>query len=271
MNLLDGKALAERMYEEMKPRALGRNLSLGVILVGENPVSEKFIKEKKRRGEVLGIDVRTYTFPVSESTRSLRKKIADLIKKTEHNGYVVQLPLPEGINTQYILNAIPETKDVDVLNQKSVGAFAVGRSRAVPPVVGAIQTLLDSESINLHGKRIAVVGAGRLVGGPIAHWLTSQDLPFTVLTYTSPDIEEELKKADIIISGAGSPGLIRGDMVKDGAVMIDAGTAVAEGKVKGDVDAESLAGREGFLAPVPGGVGPLTVAYLFKNLLALSL
>lgn len=270
MKLLDGKALAERMYEEMKPQVLGRNLSLGVILVGENPVSEKFIEEKKKRGEALGIDMRTYTFPVSESTRSLRKKIADLVKKTEHSGYIVQLPLPEGINTQYILNAIPEAKDVDMLNQKSLGAFLVGRSKAVPPVVGAIQALLQSESIELIGKKIAVVGAGRLVGGPVALWLTSQDLPFTVLTYTSPDIEEELKKADIIISGAGSPGLIRGNMIKEGAVLIDAGTAVAEGKVKGDMDVESLAGREGFLAPVPGGVGPLTVAYLFKNLLALN-
>lgn len=270
MKILDGKALAERMYEEMKPLARGRNLSLGIILVGENAASEKFIEEKKKRGEVLEIDVRTYTFPVFESTRSLRKKIADLVKKTGHDGYIIQLPLPEGINTQYILNTIPEAKDVDVLNQKSVGAFAVGRSKAVPPVVGAIQALLQSESIELMGKKIAVVGAGRLVGGPVALWLTSQDLPFTVLTYTSPDIHEELKKADIIISGAGSPGLIRGDMVKNGVALIDAGTAVAEGKVKGDVDAESLADHEGFLAPVPGGVGPLTVAYLFKNLLALN-
>lgn len=258
------------MYEEMKPNIIGRNLSLGVILVGENLVSEKFIEEKKKRGEVLGIDVRTYTFSDSESTRSLRKKIADLVKKTGHNGYIIQLPLPEGINAQYILNAIPEAKDVDALNQKSIGAFAVGRSRVTPPVVGAVLRLFKSESVDFHGKRIVVIGAGRLVGGPIAHWLTAQDLPYTVLTYRSSDLSERLAEADIIISGAGAPGLIKGNMVKDGAVIIDAGTATDEGKIKGDVDLESFSSRDVTISPVPGGVGPLTVACLFKNLLALN-
>lgn len=270
MKILDGKALAEEMYEEMKPKTIGRNLSLGVILTGENPVSEKFIEEKKKRGAALGIDVRTYQFPVSESTRSLRKNITDLIKKTGHNGYIVQLPLPEGINTQYILNAVPEIYDVDVLNQKSIGAFAVGRSRVLPPVVGAVDLLLKSASIGLEGKRIVLIGAGRLVGSPLAHWLTQQDIPYTVLTYTSPDLPECLKEAEIIISGAGAPGLIKGDMVQDGAVIIDAGTAAEGGKIKGDVDLESFKDRDVTISPVPGGVGPLTVACLFRNLIILT-
>ncbi|MBI4134665.1 MAG: bifunctional 5,10-methylenetetrahydrofolate dehydrogenase/5,10-methenyltetrahydrofolate cyclohydrolase [Candidatus Sungbacteria bacterium] len=268
MQLFDGKALAEELYKEIKKDLSERKLSLGVVAVGANEISKKFIEQKKKKGEELGVQVRVYE-EAEDSNKKLRRRVAELVKKTEHDGFIIQLPMPKELNTQYILNAVPEAKDVDVLNQKSIGAFAVGRSQILPPLVGAVKTLLESEKVSLKGKKIAVVGAGRLVGRPIALWLLSQNLPFTVLTedFLSLDV---LRDADIIISGAGKPHLIHASMVKEGVAVIDCGTSIEGGVTKGDIDAESFHEKVGWLSPVPGGVGPLTVAYIFKNLVALS-
>ena len=266
MNLLDGKKLAAGVMAEVKELIGEKKLSLGIISVGDDVVSQKFVAEKEKRGSEIGVDVRQYKFSIDESTTSLREKIGDLVKKTEHGGYVVQLPLPEGINAQYILNAIPEAEDVDCLNQKSIGAFAVGRSKILPPVVGAVKTILESEHIELQRKKIVIVGGGRLVGRPVALWLLSQDLPFTIITYQSPDLASHLQVADIIISGAGQPHFIGAKAIKDGAVVIDCGTSVDAGQVKGDIDPSGLESKSGWFSPVPGGVGPLTVAYIFLNL-----
>lgn len=269
MNLFDGRGLAEKLYGEIKDNLGERKLSLGVVAVSPNEISKKFIEQKRKRGEELGIQVRLYE-EAGDSSKKLRRRIADLVKKTGHDGWIIQLPLPEGLNAQYILNAIPEAKDVDVLSQKSIGALAVGRLPILPPVVGALRTILDNEGIALAGRKIVIVGAGRLVGRPVALWLLSQNLPFTVLTETSNDLAEELKNADIVVSGVGKPRLIRGDMIKNGAILIDAGASVEDGTMMGDVDRESVESKTGWLSPVPGGVGPLTVAYIFKNLVTLA-
>jgi len=224
MNVFDGRALADQVLAEAGEIIGARKLSLGVIVLGEDPVSANFIAQKEKRGAEIGIAVRTYRYPIDTSTRKLREQVADLVKKTKHDGFIVQLPLPEGINTQYALNAVPEDYDVDCLNQKSIGAFVVGRSKIMPPVVGAVKTLLENARVELSGKKIVLVGAGRLVGRPAALWLIAQDLPFTVLTYQSLDLSV-IREADIIISGVGQPRLIRGDMIKDGAILIDAGTS----------------------------------------------
>ncbi len=265
MNLFDGKALATGVIEETKKLIGEKKLSLGVFRVGEDLVSTKFIAEKERVGKELGVDVRAYALDAKATSKRLRQRIAELVKQTGHDGFILQLPLPEGINAQYVLNAIPETHDVDCLNQKSIGAFVVGRSKIIPPVVSAIKTLLENAEVELSGKKIVLVGAGRLVGRPTALWLISQDLPFTVLTHQSLDLSV-IQEADVIISGAGQPRLIRGDMIKDGAILIDAGTSSEAGKLIGDIDAASCQDKSGWLAQVPGGVGPLTIAHLFKNL-----
>ena len=270
MNLFDGKMLAVGVLAEAGELIGEKKLSLGIISVGDDVISQKFVAEKEKRGRELGVSVRQYKFSIDESTTALREKISDLVKKTGHDGFIVQLPLPEGVNSQYILNAIPEAKDIDCLNQKSIGAFAVGRAKILPPVVGAIKTLLESQSIELRGKKIVVVGGGRLVGRPVALWLLSQDLPFTMLTYQSPDLAAYIRDADIIVSGAGQPHFIGGGVIKDGAVVIDCGTSVEGGQVNGDINPAGLESKSSWLSPVPGGVGPLTVAYIFKNLAALS-
>ena len=277
MNVFDGRALADQVLAEAGEIIGARKLSLGVIVLGEDPVSANFIAQKEKRGAEIGIAVRTYRYPIDTSTRKLREQVADLVKKTKHDGFIVQLPLPEGINTQYALNAVPEDYDVDCLNQKSIGAFVVGRSKIMPPVVGAVKTLLENARVELSGKKIVLVGAGRLVGRPAALWLIAQDLPFTVLTYQSLDLSV-IREADIVVSGTGQPGLIKGAMLKNGAIVIDAGTSVVSPSIDsgrpallvGDVDAGSCKDNNGWLAPVPGGVGPLTVAHLFKNLATLA-
>ena len=289
MNLFDGKALAAGVIEETKKLIGEKKLSFGVFRVGEDSVSTKFIAEKERVGKELGVDVRAYLLDAQATSKQLRRRIAELVKQTGHDGFILQLPLPEGINTQYVLNAIPETHDADCLNQKSIGAFVVGRSKIIPPVVAAIKTLLENAGVELSGKKIVLVGAGRLVGRPTALWLIAQDLPFTVLTYQSLDLAV-IREADIIISGVGQPRLIRGDMIKDGAILIDAGTSsemapptshsilgvsdpMGSGRpatLVGDIDVASCQDKSGWLVPVPGGVGPLTVAHLFKNLATLA-
>lgn len=268
MNLFDGRALAENLYTEIKRELAERKLSLGIVVVEPNEATKKFIEQKKKKGAELGIKVSVYE-EKADTSKKLRRRITELVKKTEHDGFVIQLPLPSSLNTQYVLNAVPEAKDVDCLNQKTIGAFLAGRSAILPPVVGAVKILLESQNISLIGKRIVVIGAGRLVGKPTALWLLSQNLPFTVLTEDSPDMDV-LKSADIIISGAGKPKLIAAHMVRDGAVIIDAGASSDGGTLIGDVDEESMRAKEGWLSPVPGGVGPLTVACIFKNLVALN-
>ena len=164
---------------------------------------------------------------------------------------------------------MPE-KDVDVLSARAVGNFSVGKSRIAPTVVGAIQELFLEYKIDVKGKNVAILGAGALVGKPVAMWLMRESSVVTVITEETPNPEEILKSADIIISGIGKPGYITGDMVKDGVVVVDAGTSESEGKIRGDVDFDSVSKKASYLTPVPGGVGPLTVAMIFKNLLALA-
>ncbi|MBI2054775.1 MAG: bifunctional 5,10-methylenetetrahydrofolate dehydrogenase/5,10-methenyltetrahydrofolate cyclohydrolase [Candidatus Sungbacteria bacterium] len=269
MNFFNGGALADSVLEETKTLIGSKRLSLGIVSIGENEISQRFITEKEKRGHELGVSVKHYSL-ASENSKALRRRLAELVKKSEHDGWIVQLPLPRNVNAQYVLNSISEAEDIDCLSQKSLGALAAGRSKILPPVVAAVKTLLGSQQINLVGKKIVILGAGRLVGRPVSLWLLSQNLPFAVLTEESKDMGQELQKADVIISGVGKPGLIRGNMVSDGAVIIDAGTAMDAGSLKGDADAESLKSKDGWLSPVPGGVGPLTIAHIFKNLVVLA-
>ena len=174
------------------------------------------------------------------------------------------------MNAQYILNSVPPEKDVDVLSARPLGNFFVGKSIAIPPVVGAIQALLHEYEIDYQSKHVLIVGAGALVGKPVAVWLLNEKVAFSVIEEGAPGREVLMESADIIISGVGKPGLISGDMVKEGVIMIDAGTSEAGGKLAGDAEFESVSAKASHITPVPGGVGPLTVVILFKNLLALA-
>lgn len=245
-------------------------LRLAIVVVGEDPVVQKFIAQKKRAAEYVGISVRIYPFPATITTNELRKKLAEIVHEKRNTGVIVQLPLPPHINAQYILNAVPPEKDVDMLSARSLGNFVTGKDLIIPPVVGAVRAFFAEYEIDYKNKYIVVIGAGTLVGKPVALWLLQEKATFSVIRSTTETPQKFLLDADIIISGIGQPKYITADMIKKDVVIIDAGTSESEGKLSGDADFESVAAKAAFITPVPGGVGPVTVAILFQNLLALS-
>lgn len=272
MILLDGKKLSQRIFDELSVEVseMKKKIRLGVVVVGKDPVIEKFVGQKKKTAEEIGVDVRVYSFQEAITTNELRKRIAELVHEPHNTGLIIQLPLPGHINKQYILNAIPSDKDVDVLSSRAIGNFVVGKSEIMPPVAGAIKALLDEYGIVYRQKHVVILGAGSLVGRPVALWLLQEDVSFSVITEDTAKPEELLKQADIAISGIGKPHFVKGEMLKDNVVIIDAGTSESAGKLVGDVDPESVENKASYLTPVPGGVGPVTIAMLLKNLVALA-
>ncbi|KKT29829.1 hypothetical protein A3G55_03990 [Candidatus Giovannonibacteria bacterium RIFCSPLOWO2_12_FULL_44_25] len=277
MPIIDGKKLADEIKAELKAEVLRLNkkIRLAVIKVGEDKVAEKFLEQKKKFGSAVGIDVRVYGLLIDISTNELRKKLAEIVHIKENTGIVVQLPLPKQINTQYILDGIVSEKDPDMLSSKSVGLFSSGRSKILPPVVGAIDHIFKAYGVSLTAKKVTVIGAGRLVGKPVAIWLINQGAAVTVIDEHIADPTLHTINADIVISGVGEPGLINTDMVRNGVVAIDCGTSVgssdarSERALLGDIDPK-VAEKASLFSPVPGGVGPLTIAMLFKNLVELA-
>ena len=271
MILLDGKKLSEKLIGELKQEIsdISGKLRLAAVVVGEDPVVRKFIEQKKKAALEVGIDIRIYPFPDTITTNELRKRLAEIVHEKKNTGVIVQLPLPSRINTQYILNAVTPEKDPDMLSAKSLGNLVVGKSPILPPVAGAVKALLEEYGIDYKNKYTVVVGAGNLVGRPVALWLLGEKATFSVIESASESPQEILRQADIIISGIGKPKWIRGDMVKDGAVVVDAGTSESAGRIAGDVDFDSVSAKASYITPVPGGVGPVAVAMLFKNLVTL--
>lgn len=276
--IVDGKKLAQDLKNELKKEvaALKEAPKLAVIFLGDNLASESFIKIKKKFAADLGVGLEIFKpdEEIWKSREKLREYISKIVHDKKNTGVIIQLPLPEEIKqkTEYFLDAIPVRKDVDVLSSESLGKFLSGRLAIMPPVAGAIKYIFDVNKVELRGKKIAVVGAGgKLVGKPIILWLSSLDIPFSALTEESS--EEEFKRAileaDVIISGAGKAGLIKADMVKKGVIALDAGVSSDAGGLAGDF-APEVADKALLFTPVPGGIGPLTVAMLFKNLIALT-
>ena len=269
--IINGKEIAEKIKSSLREEILAskKKIRLAVLKVGADPVTAKYLEVKRKFAEAVGIDVRMYEVPFDISTNKLREKISEIMHIEENSGVIVQLPLPEAINAQYILDAIIPEKDPDMLSAKSWGKFSTGKSKILPPVVGAIKIIFDENKIELKGKSAVVVGAGRLVGKPAALWLMNEGATVSVIDENTQDQNSYTLKADIIISGVGKPRLIQPDMVKEGVIAIDCGTSESSGQVVGDIDPE-VAKKSSLFAPVPGGVGPITIAALFKNLFELS-
>lgn len=272
MRLLLGKKLADRILTNLKKKIKNRRpkLRLAVILVGRKPISRVFIEKKKKACKKIGVAFKLFRFGERSSGSFLKEKILEIVNDPLNSGVVIQLPLPKKLKTEEILNLIPEKKDVDVLSVKSFNDFSGGKSLILPPTVGAISILLKHYKIKIKDRNIVILGKGRLVGKPLAVWLESQKIKFSILDKNTKNNDSYVKKADILISGVGRRNLIRGKMIKDGAVVIDVGSSIKKGKAVGDVDFASVSKKAGFVSPVPGGVGPLTVAYLLENLIKLN-
>jgi methylenetetrahydrofolate dehydrogenase (NADP+)/methenyltetrahydrofolate cyclohydrolase len=268
--IVDGKAIAEKIKSSLREEISksGRKIRLAIIKVADDPVTVKYLEVKRKFAEAIGVNVRIYDVPRDISTNKLREKISEVVHIKENSGVIVQLPLPEGINMQYILDAITPEKDPDVLSSKSLGKFASGKG-ILPPVAGAIKEILTAYDVEPKAKTAVVVGAGRLVGKPAASWLINEGATVSIIDENTKDPENYIKNADIIISGVGKPNLIKTGMVKDGVVAIDCGTSESSGQVVGDIDMK-VSEKASLFSPVPGGIGPITIAILFKNLVELA-
>ncbi len=271
--ILDGRKLGDKVLSgvarEIKKRKL--KLKLAVVFIGDNKISQVYLRKKQEACKKAGISFHIFGFPGNISEAELEREIEKIVRDPSNSGIVVQLPLPfNHLITQPLLNLIPPERDPDCLSKKSFEIFSGGNDSALPPVVAAIAKFLKEYKIQVKGKNAVVVGQGKLVGLPASIWLKQQGAKVAVCDSKTEDIVSKLKKADIVISGAGHPGLIKGAMIKRGAIVIDCGTSVENGKTKGDVDFESVSKKAGFISPVPGGVGPLAVACLLENLVKIS-
>ena len=264
--IVDGKAIAEDIKKTLTEEVLERKDTprLFIITVGDDAVSERYLRMKKKFGEAIGVEV---------SVVSLENE-ADIIEYIKHvpeknAGVIVQLPLPSSFNTEKILEMIPSSKDPDMLSGVSLHAYEEGTTKIVPPVVGAVKEILLRHGVFVGNKHVAIMGRGKLVGAPSAVWFRRHGSIVSVVSTKTKDASEILKQADIIVTGVGKAGVVQPSMIKEGVVIIDAGTSELGGETRGDVD-RGCSEKATIFTPVPGGVGPITVAMLFKNLLELT-
>lgn len=269
--IIDGQALAKKYLTELKTAfsRLPAKPLLVDVLVGADPVSLSYVKIKGRTAAKVGVDFEMMTLPESCITAQVVEKIATLARhRSGVSGVIVQLPLPVHISREEVVNAIDPQLDIDCIGQENTKNFYAGRARFVPPAAAAVMLMLESLKMDLKKKSIIVVGQGLLVGKPLTFMLEQMGLPVFSANRDTNDLPGVLKRFDIVVSATGQARLISGGMLKPGAIVIDAGTSESAGAIVGDVETSSVNGVAGWLSPVPGGVGPLTVAMLYKNLLA---
>lgn len=264
--IIDGKAIASEILAQVRSE-IPRELVVRAVTVSPTPATESYLSIKERRAKEAGMRLEVVSLDGSASD-------TDVIAAVEREGadaVIVQLPLPEHLDTKRILDSIPWYLDADVLSANAYARFTLNEPEALlPPVVAAVSEVLERAHAFPGGRSVAVVGQGRLVGEPVAKWLMNEGAEVHVITRESGDEALEiLKEASIVISGAGSPGLIRPEHLEDGVVLIDAGTSESGGAIVGDAD-PACADKAAVFTPVPGGVGPIAVASLFRNVALLQ-
>jgi methylenetetrahydrofolate dehydrogenase (NADP+) / methenyltetrahydrofolate cyclohydrolase len=265
--IIDGRKIAEEYLDLLKSR-ISQPLSLGAVIIGDNPAVASFIKVKEIAAQKLGIEFKKLSLSSDESFENMAKKVKEFSSQVE--GLFIELPISSEFPLQDILNLVPEEKDVDGLVSANQEKFHSGDFSLLPPAVAALQILLNHERINVKGKRIAVFGQGVLVGRPISHWLWQKGAQVSRIDINTENPAAYSKSADIIISGVGKPDLIKGAMIKESSIIIDFGFGMKGGKICGDVDFDSVKEKAAGVTPVPGGMGPLVVAALFENLILLN-
>lgn len=282
MQLLDGKKIAADIRKELKEKiddlkSKGRSVpGLVAILVGENPASQIYVASKSKACEEIGMKTKVEKLTSTISEKELISIIEKYNSDSEYHGILVQLPLPKHINENKIIEAISSKKDVDGFHPMSVGNLVIGKETFVSCTPAGIQELLKRYYINTRGKHVVVVGRSNIVGKPIVNLMLQKndyaDSIVTVCHSAASDISYYTKQADILIAAIGQPEMIKGDMVKDGVVVIDVGINRIEDKtfskgyrIVGDVAFQEVAAKASYITPVPGGVGPMTIAMLLSN------
>ena len=269
--LLMGKEVSARIKAELKTevenlKKEGINPGLAVIIVGEDPASQVYVRNKERACEECGIYSEKYALPAETTQEELLKLIDELNNKSSISGILVQLPVPKHIDEKTIINAIAQNKDVDAFHPVNVGKIMVGNYDFVPCTPAGVMELIKESGIDVSGKECVIVGRSNIVGKPQAMLLLHQNGTVTICHSKTKNLAEKTKNADILVAAVGIPNFIKGDMIKEGAVVIDVGINRLENKkLCGDVEFESAEKVAGAITPVPGGVGPLTIAMLMKN------
>ncbi|MCD6040741.1 MAG: Methylenetetrahydrofolate dehydrogenase [Burkholderiales bacterium] len=269
--ILDGKTLAASIRAELKREVLalvqrGVTPGLAVILAGNDPASRVYVRNKTLAAHEVGVVSQTHEFENHVSESALLGKIDALNRDPAVHGILVQLPLPGHIDAARILEAVSPAKDVDGFHESNLGALLAGRPRAVPCTPAGVMRLIEHAGIAIAGRRAVVVGRSNIVGKPLALLLLQKDATVTICHSRTQDLEKVAREADILIAAVGRAKLVGAGMVKPGACVIDVGVnRLADGKLAGDVDFDAVWPIAGWITPVPGGVGPMTIAMLLEN------
>ena len=269
--IIDGKAISVQIKDELKEKvaglkAQGKEVTLAVIQVGEDPASTVYVGNKKKACAYIGIRSLAYELPEETSEKELLDLIAELNGRKDVNGILVQLPLPKHIDEDKVIRSIDPKKDVDGFHPQSVGALCIGEPGFVSCTPAGIIQLLKRSGIEIAGKECVVIGRSNIVGKPMSLLLLRENGTVTVAHSKTRDLRSVTKRADILVAAVGKPKMITRDYVKEGAVVIDVGIHRMEnGKLCGDVDYEDVAPVCSAITPVPGGVGPMTIAMLMNN------
>ncbi len=274
MQLIDGKALSQKVQDsvasEVEKLKQEKNIvpGLAVILVGDDPASHAYVNMKAKACEKVGFYSITHNMPDTISQDEIIATIEMINANPRIDGILVQLPLPKHIDTDKILEVIDPRKDVDGFHAYNVGRLVTGLESFVPCTPLGVMEMFKEYDIDLEGKDVCVVGASNIVGKPMASLLLNANATVTVTHIYTKDLKAHTSRADIVVVGVGVPGLIKEDMVKEGAIVIDIGiNRLENGKLVGDVDFENVAKKCSYITPVPGGVGPMTIAMLLSNTL----
>ena len=273
--IIDGKALSAAVKEEVKAQVheleaqYGRKPCLCVIIVGENPASQVYVRNKVKAAAYTGMGSELIELPADISEEALLAKIRELNENPAVDGILVQLPLPKHIDEEKVIDTIARGKDVDGFHPGNVANLWLGKDCIVPCTPAGVMRMLDTIGVELKGKNAVVVGRSNIVGKPMAKLLLDRHATVTIAHSRTADLGAVTRQADVLVLAVGKAGLVTGDMVKPGAVLIDVGmNRNAEGKLCGDADYASCEPVAGWITPVPGGVGPMTIAMLMKNTIA---
>lgn len=278
MNLIDGKAVSLQVKNEVKAQTAelkektGVEPCLAVIIVGNDPASKVYVGNKKKACEYVGF--RSLEFALGENTtqQELLALIDKLNRDDEVDGILCQLPLPKGLDETEVINAISYQKDVDAFHPTNVGKIMIGDYNKLPCTPAGVMELIKSTGVPIRGKRAVVIGRSNIVGKPMSMLLLHSDATVTMCHSRTANLAEICREADILVAAVGRAGFVTADMVKEGAVVIDVGINRGEdGKLHGDVDFENVKDKAGFITPVPGGCGPMTIAMLMRNTLNAAL
>lgn len=273
MTTIDGKKVSSEILDritgevaEIQSR-LGKVPGLAVVLVGEDPASAVYVRNKNKTCKKVGFASFEHTLPTDTREEDLLSLVGDLNRNDAVSGILVQLPLPEQIRAQRVLEAIDPKKDVDGFHPENLGRLVAGEPALKPCTPAGILELLDYYQVPIEGRQAVVLGRSNIVGKPVAFLLLHRHATLTICHSRTRDLPEVTRRADLLIAAIGKPTFVTGDMVKEGAVVIDVGINREDGKLVGDVAFDEVAPKTSFITPVPGGVGPMTIAMLMQNTL----